>query len=256
MKIKFKAILLGVALFCGATANAQGLGDLLNSLGGNSGSDLGSTVGNVLSGIFTKTDLTVQDIAGSYVSDGPAISFKSDNFLQKAGGLAGAAALETKLKPYYEKYGLIGMPLTIDNDGNFTLSVKAVKLSGTVEAKDNKGVFVFNIKVAGKMKIGQFTAYIQKSGKNIDLMFDAKKLKNLISSIAKLSGQSLVSSMGKLLDSYDGANIGFSMKYSGAADGGNSTVTTSSTEEEGSVTDKAVDAGVNALKDILSKKKK
>ena len=41
---------MAVALMIGATASAQGLGDLLKGLGGgNSGnSDIGSTIGNVL----------------------------------------------------------------------------------------------------------------------------------------------------------------------------------------------------------------
>ena len=93
----------------GATAQAPSLGDLLKGLGGGSEqSGTGSTIGNILSGIFSKSDLTVEDLAGEYESDGPAITFKSDNFLQKAGGIAGAAALESKLQPYYQKYGITG----------------------------------------------------------------------------------------------------------------------------------------------------
>ena len=217
--MKIKSLFVAVALIIGgSTATAQGLGDLLKGLGGSgSGSDLGSTLSNVVSGIFSKSDLTLQDIAGEYQSSGPAITFKSDNFLQKAGGIAGASALETKLQPYYEKYGLIGMPLSIDNDGNFTLTVKGIKLSGTVEPKAEQGEFTFNVMVAGKMKIGQFTSYIQKSGQNIDLMFDATKLKELLSTVGKLSGMKIASTMTSLLDSYDGANIGFAMQYTGAA---------------------------------------
>ena len=255
--MKIKALFIALVLLLGTSAHAQGLGDLLNGLGGGSGNGdggLGSTIGNVLSGVFAKSDLTLPDIVGEYVSDGPAVSFKSDNFLQKAGGIAGAAALETKLQPYYEQYGLIGMPLTIDKEGNFTLPIKGIKLSGTVEAKDGKGEFSFKVMIAGKMKIGQFTAYIMKSGKNIDLMFDATKLKELLSTVAKFTGQKLVSSMGKLLDSYDGATIGFKMKYTGAAQGG-STTSDSSTDSVGSGASEE-GSGLNNLFNILNNRKK
>ena len=43
----------------------------------------------MLEGIFTKTNLEIADLVGEYESAGPAVSFKSDNFLQKAGGIAG-----------------------------------------------------------------------------------------------------------------------------------------------------------------------
>ncbi len=220
-------IFIAVALLIGATAQAQSLGDLLNGLGNAAGSNngLGGTVGNLLSGIFTKSDLSLDDIVGEYVSDGPAVSFKSDNFLQKAGGIAGAAAIESKLQPYYEQYGLTGMPLEINSDGTFTLKVKGIPMSGTVTAKDGQGEFTFNIMALGKMKIGQFTAYVTKSGNNIDLMFDAKKLKSLISSVGKFSGMKIASAMSKILDSYEGAYIGFKMTSTGSAQGSNGTAT-------------------------------
>lgn len=91
-----KSIFTSLFLIIAFSASAQSIGDLLKGLGQGS-SDIGSTIGNALQGIFTKTDLTIEDIVGEYVSTGPAVAFKSDNFLQKAGGIAGAAALETKL---------------------------------------------------------------------------------------------------------------------------------------------------------------
>ncbi|MDE6753497.1 MAG: DUF4923 family protein, partial [Muribaculaceae bacterium] len=207
--MKIKTIFLALLIFVGFNANAQSITDILRGLGGNSSSSNStvSTVGNLLEGIFTRTDLTLNDIVGEYQSAGPAVTFKSDNFLQKAGGIAGAAALETKLQPYYEQYGLTGMPLVIDKDANFTLTVKGIKLSGTVTQGKEKGTFEFNIMVAKALKLGKFTAYVQKSGRNIDLMFDATKLKQLISTVAKFTGGKLVGTLGTLLDSYEGACI-------------------------------------------------
>ncbi len=274
---KIKMLFVAVALLIGATANAQGLGDLLKGLGGgDGGSDIGSTIGNVLSGVFAKSDLTLQDLVGEYKSEGPAITFKSDNFLQKAGGIAGASALETKLQPYYDKYGLTGMPMTIDGDGNFTMTIKGIKLSGTVEPKSEKGEFTFHVKIAGKMQIGQFTAYIEKSGQDLKLMFDAKKLKDLISTVGKMSGMSIAKTMTSLLDSYDGANIGFKMQYTGApANSGNASGSASgaaglgsalqnilggaaggaATETDSVPASTSGDSGIGTLMNILNRKK-
>lgn len=269
--MNIKSVILSVVLCMGATAaNAQGLGDLLKGLG--NGSDIGSTISNVIEGVFTKTDLNVEDLAGVYVSDGPAVTFKSDNFLQKAGGIAGAAAVETKLNPYYEQYGLNGMPLTIDSDANFTLTLMRMKLTGTIEKiGEGDGTFRFKLMVGGKMKIGEFTAYVEKSGNNLNLMFDATKLKELISTVASFTGGTMVKTLASILDSYEGMCVGFKMKYTGAPDSSGASVSSGSDSTSGSAassTDagasqtpsngnsEAVSNGVNALRDLLNKKKK
>lgn len=241
-----KSIFTSLFLLLAVSASAQSsVGDLLKGIGQGS-SDIGSTIGNAIQGIFTKTDLTLDDIVGEYVSTGPAVAFKSDNFLKKAGGIAGAAALETKLQPYFEQYGMIGMPLTIDKDANFTLVIKRLKLSGTVARNEKDGTFTFNVMIAG-MKIGRFTAYVQKSGRDIDLMFDAAKLKELISTVGKFTGSKLTATAAKILDSYEGATIGFKMKNT--ADG-------SSTGNTGSSTDSTSSGSpLENLRNILNRRK-
>lgn len=47
-------------------------------------------------------------------------------------------------------------------------------------------------------------------------MFDASKLKSLISMVAGLTGNSLASTAGKLLDSYEGLCVGFAFKGNGS----------------------------------------
>ena len=260
--MRIKSIFMAVALLMGATAaDAQNIGDLLKNIGGGS-SDIGSTISNVLEGVFTKTNLEVSDLVGEYVSEGPAVTFKSDNFLQKAGGIAGAAAIETKLNPYFEQYGLNGMPMTVDADGNFSITVMKIKLTGTIEKGSEEGTFRFNLTAGGKMKLGSFTAYVEKSGNNLNLMFDATKLKDLISTVASLTGQSMVKTLSSILDSYDGMCVGFKMKYTGAAtsvttDSSQQTSTDSGDQSTGTTqqSSDAVSTGVNALRNLLNKKK-
>lgn len=215
MKKILAALFIGaLAIAAPVAAPAQSISDLLGKLGGSSSTT--STVGNILSGIFSSTDFTVADIAGEYTSNGPAVTFKSDNFLQKAGGIAGAAAIESKLAPYYQQYGLDGMKLTIAHDGKFTMTIKKMKLMGILEENTADGAnFTFKFQAFGKIKLGSLNAYIEKSGSQLDVMFDASKLKSLISAVGNFSGIKLAKAAASILDSYDGACIGFKMNKTG-----------------------------------------
>lgn len=220
--------------------NAQSIGDILGSLGGNSSSSssggVGDILGSVIEGVFTKTNLSLEDLVGEYQAQGPAVTFKSENFLQKAGGIAGAATIESKLKPYYDQYGLNNMTLTVDEEANFTMKIKSLSLKGTISPQDSDGAFTFNFNVMG-IKLGGFKAYIEKSGSNLNLMFDATKLKTLISAIAKLTGNSMASALGSILDSYDGACIGWKMVNISQSDNSGGSI---------------ISNGIGTLKDILT----
>ena len=223
------------------SVSAQNRGDLLKGIGG-SGSGVTDVIGNVIQGVFTKSDLSLSDLVGDYTSTGPAVTFKSENLLQKAGGIAGAATIESKLQPYYEKYGLTGMTLSIDKDANFIMKIKGVSLKGSITKNDSEGTFDFNFNVAG-LKLGKFTAYIEKSGSTLKLMFDASKLKNFISSVANITGNTMAQTVGSLLDSYDGACIGFKMNATSSSTSPNDNNSSSSS------------SGLDALKDLLKNKK-
>lgn len=202
--------------------------------------NLGNLLSGVIEGVFTKSDLTVADIVGEYQAEGPAVTFKSDNLLQKAGGIAGAATIESKLNPYYEQYGLNNMVLTVTEDGGFTMKIKSMNLKGTLTANQGEGTFDFKFNVLG-INLGAFTAYVEKSGNTLKLMFDATKLKSFISTVAKLTGNTMATTLGSILDSYDGACIGWKMKCTSAPENNNS--------------GDALSNGLGTLKDILNKGK-
>lgn len=236
-----------VAAMLGAGTLGASAWNLKDALGGG---DLGETVGNVLQGVFTKSNLTLEDICGEWTTDGSAVSFKSDNFLEKAGGIAAAAAIETKINPYYEQLGLNNAQMTIKDDGTFTLKAKKITLQGTLES-NNDGTFEFNFKAFGKVSLGKMTAYVQKAGNHVDIMFDATKLKNLVSGIAKITGISMAKTAASLLDSYEGLCVGFGMNKTGAAQ---STSTPSSTSTQGSNdSTSSASSAAGALFDLLKK---
>lgn len=197
------------AMVCSTSACAQK--NLKDLLGG-----AGSTITNLVEGVFSRSDLKVEDLTGEWISDGPAVCFQSDNMLKKAGGVAAAAALESKLEPYYKQYGLNGATLSVDKAGNFTMKVKALSLKGTIkEVANEKGVFTFSFNVMG-MNIGNMKTYVQKTSGSMDIMFDATKLKQLISAIANLTGNKMAQTLGTLLDSYEGLCVGFNMRLTSA----------------------------------------
>lgn len=223
------------SLSCSTASNAGSTStpDLTNILGG-----AGGALGNLVEGVFTKTDLTVNDIAGQWTATGSAVSFQSDNFLKKAGGAAAAGAVENKLDEYYKKFGLTGATLDIDTDGNFTLTIKKIPVKGTVTLKE-KGVFSFNFNAGGLINLGSMDAYVEKSPSGLNVMFDADKIKKIMTLAASISGSKMVSTADQLLKQYDGICIGFKMTGQSASDS--------------STGNSATDSAVDALKGLFGK---
>lgn len=219
-----------------SSASSPDITDIL----GNAGSILngaGGALGNVLEGVFTKTDLTVADIAGEWTSTGSAVSFQSDNFLKKAGGSAAAGAVESKLNDYYKKFGLTGAVLDVQQDGTFTLTIKKLPIHGTLEVK-SKGIFTFKFNAGGLISLGSMDAYVEKTPSGINVMFDADKIKKIMTLAATVSGNKMVSTADQLLKQYDGICIGFKMT-------GQST--------NSATGNSATDAAVDALKGLFGK---
>lgn len=269
-----KNIKLLAALFLGAASvlapvsasawDPSDLGKLGNILGaGKSGSNSdnnksdGNILSNLIEGVFTKSDISVDDMAGVWTVNGSAVAFKSDNALAKAGGVAAAAAMESKLNPYYTRYGLNGGTLTINRDSTFTMKLKKMTLSGTVSRKSD-GNFAFNFKVFKKINLGSVTAYVQQTGsKKLKVMFDATFIKKLFSAVAGLSDQSLFKGISSLLDKYDGVCIGFALDKTGEVAGTPASASPSTPSDSVSTPSNnsdAKDKAKQALGNILKKK--
>ena len=200
----------------------------------------GGAIGNMVEGVFTKSDLTVKDIEGEWKANGSAVSFKSDNMLKKAGGIAVAGAVESQLNEYYKKYGLNNAVFTVNPDGTFSLGFKKIVLKGTIEVK-SKGVFTLHFKAFGSIGLGSMDAYIEKSPTNLNIMFDADKIKSIISLAATLSGSKMATAADKLLKQYDGICMGFKM-------------TKVSADKKGSENEsKSEHTGLDALRDLFGK---
>ncbi len=178
-----------------------------NSNSSNGLGDLGNIVGAVVNNILKTDNLDVADLAGTWRSAGPALSFESEDLLNKAGGVAMASTIEGKLAPYYKKMGLENMTFTFTTEGEVTITLKnGKKITGTVKKGEKEGTMVFTFSKLAKL--GSLTAYVSK-GSNLTIMFDATKLVNLVSAIAKYSNISSFSTIAAMLNSYKGVYAGF-----------------------------------------------
>lgn len=180
-------------------------------LGGNSNSSssAGSSIingilNNVIgSGTFSKQDLC----AHTWKYSKPGCAFTSENLLAQAGGEIAANKVEEKLGEYYSKFGFSGSNtyFTFKTDGTF-----AAKIDG----KSWQGNYTFDEKThAIHMKglILSMSGYATKTANGISLLFDQKKLLNLIKTIGSLKGNSTLSALGTIANNYDGLRVGFEM---------------------------------------------
>lgn len=180
-------------------------------LGGNSNSSssAGSSIingilNNVIgSGTFSKQDLC----AHTWKYSKPGCAFTSENLLAKAGGEIAANKVEEKLSEYYSKFGFSGSNtyFTFNTDGTFT---------SKIDGKSWQGNYTFDEKThAIQMKglILSMSGYATKTTNGISLLFDQKKLLNLIKTIGSLKGNSTLSALGTIANNYDGMRVGFEM---------------------------------------------
>lgn len=234
----------------GFSVSAFDLSGILGSIG--SKENIGNALSGVVDGLLTQDDITVEQMAGTWTANGSAVAFQSDNLLKKAGGSAAASTIESKLDPYYKQLGLTGSTITIQTDGSFVMKVKGMALKGNI-TKNSDGSFNFAFTPFGNVKLGSIKTYVEKPLNGLNIMFDASKLKTLLSAIAGFTGNSLAKTAGSLLESYDGLLVGFA--YSGNGNSGNNGKTTNNSKTDSKTTNgsELVNKATDALKGLFGK---
>ena len=76
---------------------------------------------------------------GTWKYAGPAVTFKGDNALKNLGGAAAGAALEAKLKGYYDKAGLQNMVMTVGATHRATIRAPKPTTDGTIRSTGSSG---------------------------------------------------------------------------------------------------------------------
>ena len=185
--------LIAAIMLTPLSASAQSASDILSKLGSGK--------------------VTIADIEGNWDYVEPAVEFKSDNLLKKAGGSVASTTVVNKLRPYYKTIGIDKMTLAVDSAGNFKMTVKKIPLSGEITTGSSDKEFIFNFKAMGKISTGKLNAYISKTATGqIKITFDISRLIDLVETIASVTGNSSAKSISSLLTSYDGLTAGFVLK--------------------------------------------
>ena len=168
------------------------------------GSIISGLLNNVIgSGTFSKEDLC----AHTWKYSKPGCAFTSENLLAKAGGEIAANKVEEKLSTYYKKFGFnsSNTQFTFTTDGNF---------SAQIDGKPWQGTYTFDEKTHAihlKGLLLSASGYATKTTNGISLLFDQKKLLNLIKMLSAFKGSSTLSAVGTIANSYDGMRVGFEM---------------------------------------------
>lgn len=210
-----KKFILTIALAIGLSFSSSAqlnLKDALGSLAGKTSgsSKLGDAIG-AISNIVGKSDIKPENLVGKWTYSKPAVTFQSDNLLQKAGGAAASQMIVNKITPYYNRIGVKGLTMEFTSTGEFTINRGAVNIKGTYEAGDS-GRYILNIKALGKIPTGKLNVFISGNANNIQVTCAADKLLAFATKVGSMTGNSTLKSLSSILNTYKGLNIGIELK--------------------------------------------
>lgn len=199
-----------------ASASELDIKDVLNGVkNGGNGSSTAEKLAGLAGALLSSDKISIESLHGSWAYKAPAVTFKSDNLLKKAGGAAVSETIEGKLASYYSKLGFTQMTLVVNEDNTFEMKIKKMTLKGTITEvtdKNSNANFVFSFKAAGKVSIGKLDTYVQKSALGtLSIMFDVSKLISLVEKVSTLTNLSSAKTLSSALSSYDGMCAGFEM---------------------------------------------
>ena len=200
----WKVAALSVMMLFSAQSHAQSLGDVLNAIGSQKGSDIAQGLTSIFS---SEKQATAEKIVGTWVYTEPAIVFTSDNILAKAASKVAANKVEKKLQEQLSKYGIQPgtFSMTFKEDGTFTETLKGRKTQGTWQVKDSKLI----LSIAGVKALSITT---QIDGKDLQFVTDATKLLNLFKTMGANSSNQNIKTIASLMKSVNGMQAGITMK--------------------------------------------
>jgi hypothetical protein len=211
-------LLVGTTLLAGCGATTQSiLGSTMGTANTgattnttNTGSAVGSMLESFLGAVLGNTTLKQADILGTWNYTSADCVFETENLLMKAGGEVAASKIEEKINSTLGKFGLSSdkCAFTFNNDNTYSATIGGRTIQGTyVLDAENKKITMTYLNGLGTM-----TPQIVKSGNKLSLLFNADKLLKLLTTVSALSGNSTMSTLSSLLESYDGLLIGMELQ--------------------------------------------
>ena len=195
-------LMLSVALFSVATAEAQSLTDLLKKVAGDAVSEVADKL----------TDGAVSEamIIGTWNYTVPAVKFESENVLSSLGGSAMESSVTSRLEKAYSFVGIKAgaASFTFNEDKTFTAKLGLAKnLSGTYEFDTESHKITLHFSSGLLKNLGSMSGYAYISGKELKLVFPVTKLVNMIRTLG--SKISYLKSISALLENYENVYLGF-----------------------------------------------
>ena len=200
--IKKKLMIGVVAGICLLMTSCGNMNQVLSAMTNGTG------VVNAITSVIGLDKVSAQSLIGTWRYDAPGCAFTSKNLLAKAGGEVAAVQIEEKLLPYYKQVG-ISSPntfITFNQDGTFSSKIAGTNFSGTYTFNETDQ----QIKLKGLLL--SINCYAKRELNGISILFEGKKLLNVLQTMAALSGRSDLQTIGELSKQYEGVRVGFDMK--------------------------------------------
>lgn len=195
------AALLGILFFPGSmkAQSSFSLGDILNN----------KTLNGIAEAVTGTSATSTLDLTGTWKYKGSACALESDNIIKKAGASLATSTLEKKLDTKFANVGIKSgaCSFTFSKDSSFVTKIGKKSYSGTYSYDKSNGTLVMTY-----LKLMNMNASVKANGDNVSLLFDANKLVKLITYLSKTSSKTSLQTLSTLLNSYDGAKVGFKLE--------------------------------------------
>ena len=206
---KIKSLFVGMAAMTLVACGGEILSNVLTGLSGTDGGTTATGIGNVLTSVLGLDKVTESGLVGTWKYNNPGVAFTSSNVLAKAGGEVVAQQIENKLKNVYSSVGVKSSNtyFTFGSNKQFEGKLLGTSLSGTYTYDASTGAINMKTALLGLSLNG----YITGTSNGISLLFEGKKLLTILQTVASISGNSTLSTIGDLSTNYDGLRLGFDM---------------------------------------------
>ena len=198
-----KKVIVGIAaLACITMTSCGNMGQVLGAVTNGTG------LTNAITSVIGLDKVKAQNLVATWKYDGPGCAFTSENHLAKSGGEVAAVQIEEKLLPYYQQVGLSASNtfITFNEDDTFTSKIAGTPFSGKYTFDEASQ------KITLKGLLLSMNCYAKKESKGISILFESKKLLTILQTMAAMSGNKDLQTIGDLSKNYDGVRVGFDMK--------------------------------------------
>ena len=205
---KTAVLILTIVTFLLTGCMTTGMGTGANTgLGGILGGMDANTVGDVIASVLGINKVPQQTLLGTWKYGGPGCAFTSDNALARAGGEVAATKIEALLQEQYKKVG-INSSNTLFNfaeDKTFSGKIAGRSISGKYAYDPSSG------QISLQTMLFTLNGFVNLNTKGISLLFESDKLLLIFQTIAAISGNTTLGTIGEISKNYEGVRLGFDL---------------------------------------------